>query len=97
MPVTAPIARWFDKFEVMLREIPQLPGAIGCLEMKRLIDAIHRGAKVIGIKKSADSKAVMPSAQTMSDGSYPLARPLLLISQESARPQVKQFLEFLRA
>jgi phosphate transport system substrate-binding protein len=44
-----------------------------------------------------DSEAVFPSEKTIEDGSYPLARPLIVyVSNKSAqRPEVKAFVSFM--
>ncbi|MEW6350129.1 MAG: PstS family phosphate ABC transporter substrate-binding protein [Thermodesulfobacteriota bacterium] len=90
----SPECRVVRKFAITLYEVPKLAGAIGYIGLRSIHGATNRGAKVIGIRKSPDSAAVVPSESTMSDGSYPLARPLLLISRASASPETKRFLEF---
>lgn len=55
----------------------------------------HAGkVKIINIKKDENSPAVIPSAQTVLDASYPIARPLYLYFNGEPKEQLKTFLDF---
>ncbi len=50
--------------------------------------------KVIAVKESDESAAVMPSEQTVKSGEYPIARPLYLYLNGEPKGIVKDFVEF---
>ncbi len=50
--------------------------------------------KVLGIKQTANDTAVMPSLETVLDGSYPVARPLLYYTNGEPTGIVKAFVDF---
>lgn len=50
--------------------------------------------KVVGIKRTADDAAVMPSIDTVLDGSYAVARPLLYYTDGEPAGLVKDFVDF---
>ncbi len=79
---------------MIVQEVCKSAGAIGFIQLRDVPEATSRGAKVLRIKKTPDSAGILPSEQTMGDGSYPLARPLLLVSRQDPRPEVKKFVEY---
>jgi len=52
--------------------------------------------KALKISKDSKSKAIAPTAETIADGSYPLARPIFIyVSKQSAsNPIVSEFVKF---
>jgi phosphate transport system substrate-binding protein len=53
--------------------------------------------KAVAIKENADAPAILPSVETIGDGSYkPLSRQIFIYPLKSAmeRPEVKEFLKF---
>ncbi len=50
--------------------------------------------KVLGIKQTAGGTAVMPSLETVLDGSYPVARPLLYYTNGEPTGLVRAFIDF---
>jgi phosphate transport system substrate-binding protein len=88
-----------DLYHNIIREISKKkPPAIG---YAGLVDA-QRGAKnnlikILGIKKDADSPAVLPTAETVKNLSYPLSVPVYFYYDgASAGEQVKIFVEFCK-
>ncbi|MGO9570440.1 MAG: PstS family phosphate ABC transporter substrate-binding protein [Desulfomonilaceae bacterium] len=88
-----------DLYHNIIREISKKkPPAIG---YAGLVDA-QRGAKnnlikILGIKKAADSPAVLPSAGTVKNHSYPLSVPVYFYyDSASAGDEVKIFVEFCK-
>ncbi len=59
-------------------------------------EANQKRLKAIPIAKKDGDPAVMPSAETVKNNSYPLSRPLFIyVSAKAAdRPEVKQFVQF---
>jgi phosphate transport system substrate-binding protein len=56
----------------------------------------QKAMNVVALAK--DKTAVVPSAKTIEDGSYPLARPLVIYVNTKAsqqRPELKAFISFL--
>lgn len=58
------------------------------------IGYVH-GVRSVGIKETETSPAVLPSAQTFEDGSYPLARPLFFYVLESRLPEVQHLIDWI--
>lgn len=50
--------------------------------------------KIIGVKKNAGSPAVVPCAETIRDGSYPISRPLLLYTLGEPSGDARAFIDF---
>lgn len=88
-------ARYHD----MIREIAaRKPWAIGYCgmadanrgEQKRLV-------KILGIQKDEKSPAVLPSDQTLNNGSYPIIQPFFFYWDGGARsPIVQRFIDFCK-
>jgi phosphate transport system substrate-binding protein len=47
------------------------------------------------VKKDAASPAVMPSAATVKDGSYPVTRDLYLYTRKKPAGDAKKFIDFV--
>jgi len=75
----------------IVQSVSQDKGSIGYVG---LAYAQNADVKILGIKKSESSKAVFPNAASVSDGSYPIARPLLLYTNGEAKGLAKAFLDF---
>jgi phosphate transport system substrate-binding protein len=54
------------------------------------------GIRVVGIRGQAGAAPVLPSAQTVVDGSYPIARQLYLYSNGTPKGLAKDFLDRIR-
>jgi len=50
--------------------------------------------KVIGVKKDKETAGITPSLETVSDGSYPIARPLHIYSNGEPAGLAKDFIDF---
>ncbi len=50
--------------------------------------------KLLAIKKTADSTAVLPSIETALDGTYPIARPLLFYTDSEPTGIIKDFIDY---
>jgi len=88
-----------DFYHNIIREISKKkPPAIG---YAGLADA-QRGAKnnlikILGIKKDADSPAVIPSAETVKNNLYPLSVPVYFYyDSPSAGDHIKRFVDFCK-
>ncbi len=57
----------------------------------------HGTIKILGIKKDADSRAILPTHETVADHSYPLLRPLFLCYDANSTGKAYQAIRgFLR-
>lgn len=84
-----------------------IPGLPGSREIVRLIEATptaigfavlsaqRGGVKPLAISSTPDRKAVMPTAEAIRDGTYPISRPLYFVSSPKASPRTKKFIEFV--
>jgi len=50
--------------------------------------------KLIAVKRTADSTAVLPSVETALDGTYPIARPLLFYTNGEPTGVIKDFIDY---
>jgi phosphate transport system substrate-binding protein len=57
--------------------------------------AYAKGLKILKLKKTADAPAVGPDLQTVSNGSYPLARPLFFYTRNKASGDIKSFIDWV--
>ena len=55
---------------------------------------VNSAVKPLGIKKTANSPAVLPSVETALDGTYPIARPLLYYTNRAPTGAIKTFIEY---
>jgi phosphate transport system substrate-binding protein len=55
---------------------------------------VNDKVKPVGIKKTADDPAVLPSVETALDGTYPIARPLLLYTDGAPQGIIKAFIDY---
>ena len=52
--------------------------------------------RMVPIKKDAESKAVAPSVASALDGSYPIARPLLMYTAGEPEGRIKKFMDWVK-
>lgn len=57
--------------------------------------AYAKGVKDVGMKKDAAAAAVLPTAATVKDGSYPLARPLFFYLRKAPGGDTKKFVDWV--
>lgn len=87
-----------EDFPTVMKEVAVIPGAIGYVRVR---DAFESSAarevaiKILEIKQSAATVAVMPSRAYVGDGSYPLRRPYFLYFETKASPAVHKYAEFI--
>lgn len=72
-------------------EIRQNPNAIGYDGLGYVTGDL----KVIAVSKSANGPFVVPSAQTVKNGSYPIARPLYMYTAGQPEGQIKGYIEWI--
>lgn len=72
-------------------EIRQNPNAIGYDGL----GYVTSDQKVIAVAKDASSPYVLPSVETVNDGTYPIARPLYMYTAGEPRGQVKAYLDWI--
>jgi phosphate transport system substrate-binding protein len=73
-------------------EVMQNPNAIGYDGLGYVTP--HQ--KVVGVAEESGSRYVHPSAPTVLDGSYPIARPLFMYTAGEPTGAVKDYLEWIR-
>jgi phosphate transport system substrate-binding protein len=56
---------------------------------------VTEALKVVGVARRAGEPFILPSADTINDGSYPIARDFYLYTSESAGPRVEQYVDWL--
>jgi phosphate transport system substrate-binding protein len=85
-------------FDSLIRKVARTKGAFG---YTRIRDALESPVskqvqfKILKLKQTADSPAILPSRQAIADGSYPLKRPFFLYHDAKASPEVKAFVDFV--
>ena len=72
-------------------EIRQNPNAIGYDGL----GYVTEDQKVIAVSKSENGPFVVPSAETVKDGSYPIARPLYMYTAGQPAGQIKDYIEWI--
>ena len=71
--------------------VMKTPGAIGYSGLAYATDEV----KMIPVQKSKDQPAVMPTVITAINGSYPIARPLLMYTRGAPQGMVKEYLDWI--
>ena len=71
-------------------EVAKSPGAIGYIGLGYL-DASVKGVPVVDKR----GRAMMATSSSVRDGSYPIARPLLVYVRKDATPAVRRYLDWL--
>jgi phosphate transport system substrate-binding protein len=51
--------------------------------------------KVVAVARDAGAPYVLPSVETVNDGSYPIARPLYMYTAGEPADQVKEYLAWV--
>jgi phosphate transport system substrate-binding protein len=78
--------------EGITSEITQNPNAIGYDGL----GYVTPEQKVVAVARDADGPFVMPSVETVNDGSYPIARPLYMYTAGEPTGQIATYLEWVR-
>jgi phosphate transport system substrate-binding protein len=71
--------------------VEKTPGAIGYSGLAYATDHI----KMVPVVREKGQTGIVPSPQTASDGSYPIARPLLMYTAGEPTGKVKEYLDWL--
>ena len=71
--------------------VEKTPGAIGYSGMGYATD----GVKMVKVKLDADSLSVAPNAANVINGTYPIARPLLIYTPQTPTGIVKDYLDWI--
>lgn len=78
--------------EGITSEITQNPNAIGYDGL----GYVTPEQKVVAVAREAGGPFVMPSVETVNDGSYPIARPLFMYTAGEPSGQIAAYLEWVR-
>jgi phosphate transport system substrate-binding protein len=73
-------------------EVVQNPNAIGYDGL----GYVTAEQKVLAIAREADGEFVLPSIETVNDGSYPIARPLFMYTAGQPAGAIKAYLDWVR-
>jgi len=84
-------ARLLPSTAAVIHSTAQDSGSIGYVGLGYVQGA---AVKVVGVKADADAPAVAASVEAVREGSYPIARPLLLYTQGEPAGLAKAFLDF---
>ena len=71
--------------------VEKTPCAIGYSGLAYATDHV----KMPCIKKDAEAPCVAPSVETASDGSYPIARPLMMYTAGQPKGEIKVYLDWI--
>jgi phosphate transport system substrate-binding protein len=87
-----------EDFPTVMKKVAVTPGAIGYVRVRDAFEsstAREVAIKILEIKQSAATVAVMPSRAHVGDGSYPLRRPYFLYFETKAGPAVRKYSDFI--
>jgi len=73
------------------RQVTESEGAIGYIGLGYVDDSI----KVLGVIGKKGGAAVMPSVETVKDGSYPISRPLFMYTDKNAPKKVADYIAWV--
>ncbi|HOS92507.1 MAG TPA: PstS family phosphate ABC transporter substrate-binding protein [Armatimonadota bacterium] len=73
------------------RQVTESEGAIGYIGLGYVDDSV----KVIGVIGKKGGAAVMPSVETVKDGSYPISRPLYMYTDKNAPKKVSDYISWV--
>ena len=87
-------ARRLPSNSAIVQSVADSAGSIGYVGLGYLADAQGK-AQALTVKKNDSSPAVAPSIATVSDGTYPISRDLLLYTKGEPTGAVKTFVDFM--
>jgi phosphate transport system substrate-binding protein len=87
----APDTLLMPSSEGISAEVRQNPNAIGYDGL----GYVTPDQKVIAVARDADSLPMLPSVETVNDGSYPISRPLYMYTAGEPTGQVKAYMDWL--
>ncbi len=88
-----PRARLLPGTSALVQGVSSDRGAIGYVGLGYINEAAEK-VKAISIKGEGKAEAIAPSEQTVTDGSYPIARPLFLYTNGQPQSTAKEFVDF---
>ncbi|MFH1538851.1 MAG: PstS family phosphate ABC transporter substrate-binding protein [bacterium] len=86
-------ARLMPATSSIIQSVTSDKWAIGYVGLGYAIEAGNK-VKMVGVKTGAGAPAVSPSEETVTDGSYPVARPLHLYTVGEPKGVLKDFVDF---
>ncbi len=86
-----PDVQFLPSTAAIVTEVSQNPNAIGYVGLGYLTQHV----KPLGVKKDAGSPAVLPSATTVKNKTYEVARPLFLYLPGEAQGKVKKYIDWI--
>ncbi len=87
----APDTLLMPSSEGISAEVRQNPNAIGYDGLGYVTD----DQKMVAVARDAESAFVLPSVETVNDGSYPISRPLYMYTAGEPVGQVKEYMDWL--
>jgi phosphate transport system substrate-binding protein len=86
-------------FKAIVPAVEETKNAAGYVRVRNILQLKEKGQeskiKIVAIKKDETSPAVLPTRETVNNGTYPVTRPYLLYAnQKNLSPSGKSFLEF---
>lgn len=91
-----PRARLLPGTSALVQAVSSDRAAIGYVGLGYITEASEK-IKAIMIKGQGDGAAIVPSEQSIKNGTYPIARPLFLYTKGEPRGTTKDFLNFTRS
>ncbi|MGA2093404.1 MAG: phosphate ABC transporter substrate-binding protein [Sedimentisphaerales bacterium] len=88
-----PKAKLMPATSAIIEAVSADKGAIGYVGLGYALAAGNK-VKILAVKADANSPAIIPSDQTVIDGSYPVARPLYLYVSNKASQNAAAFVDF---
>jgi phosphate transport system substrate-binding protein len=88
----SPGALLMPSSEGITSEVRQNPNAIGYDGL----GYVTPEQKVVAVARDADGPYVLPSVETVNDGSYPISRPLYMYTAGEPMGQIKAYMDWVR-
>lgn len=87
-------ARRLPSTSAIVQAVSEDVNAIGYVGLGYLAEAQGK-VRALTIRKDAKSEPVMPSNETVKDGTYPISRPLFMYTHNQPEGNVKVFMDFV--
>ena len=88
-----PAARLMPATSAIIRTVSEDDWAIGYVGLGYALEA-GDAVKILGIKETAESVAILPSLATVRSGEYPIARALYIYTSSTPAGNVKELIDF---
>ena len=86
------------QFPGVMAKVAQTPSAIGYVRIRDALESKPKqreAIKIIEIKKMGALVGVLPSRETVSNGSYPIRRPYFLYYNSKSDGNIKKYADFI--